>query len=235
MLAQPVIHSTASSIAELVSCAILTPAEVIKQNAQMVDASSKTNATVQTLRKFRSNPLALWRGYTALASRNLPFTALQFPMFERLKEYIKNQRDQQGTRTKTVLESGIITAVSAGTAGSIAAIITTPVDVVKTRIMLAAADTAVKEAEEGSASRKANNGMVDAFGNAGKKLPTRKGSMQIAREIMVESGVKGLYRGGALRAVWTMLGSGLYLGVYESGRTYLANRRGGRIKEDDLL
>lgn len=242
LLAQPVIHSTASSIAELVSCAILTPAEVIKQNAQMVDASSKTNATVQTLRRFRSNPLALWRGYVALAGRNLPFTALQFPMFERLKEAIKTQREKQGTRTNTVLENGVITALSAGSAGSVAAVITTPVDVIKTRIMLAAADNTAREAHHhGAGSKnvasaiKGGNGLVDAMGQAVKKAPARKGSLQIAREIMAENGFKGLWRGGALRAVWTMVGSGLYLGVYESGRTYLANRRGERIREEGLL
>lgn len=208
----------------------------------MVDASSKTNATVQTLQRFRANPLALWRGYTALAGRNLPFTALQFPMFERLKEAIKDHRNKNGTRSNTLLESGLITAVSAGSAGSVAAVITTPIDVVKTRIMLAAADNAVKEASGQEAQTgsvkdaiKKGNGLVDAMGQAAKKPFARKSSMQIAQEIMAESGVKGLWRGGALRGVWTMLGSGLYLGVYESGRIYLANRRGDKINEEDLL
>lgn len=68
----PVIHAFASGTAELVSCAILTPAEVIKQNAQMVRTGANVNATLQTLQRFRSNPLALWRGYAALAGRNLP-------------------------------------------------------------------------------------------------------------------------------------------------------------------
>jgi hypothetical protein len=196
----------------------------------MVDASSKTNATLETLKRFRSNPLALWRGYTALAGRNLPFTALQFPMFERLKEGIKTYRDRNGTRTNTLLESGTITAISAGSAGSIAAVITTPIDVVKTRIMLAAAESA-KDAP----ALKDGKSVVDALGHTLKQKPTHKGSMQIGREIVAEHGVKGLWRGGALRGVWTMIGSGLYLGVYESGRIYLANRRGERVKEEDLL
>ena len=38
-----------------------------------------------------------------------------------------------------------------------------------------------------------------------------------------------------MRAVWTMLGSGLYLGVYESGRIYLAGRREESVKEEDLF
>ena len=240
LLPQPFIHAAASGTAELVSCAILTPAEVIKQNAQMVDNSGangpRVNATLQTMRRFKSNPLALWRGYTALAGRNLPFTALQFPLFERIREEIKKYRDEQGTRTNTVLEGGLITAVSAGTGGSISAVVTTPVDVVKTRIMLAAAESAAQDQKPSKSSKGA---FVDATGKTVQeakqdikemvknvtKPPSRKGSMQIAREIVQEQGTKGLFRGGALRAVWTFVGAGLYLGVYESGRTWLGQRR----------
>lgn len=219
----------------------------------MVDASNgKANATLQTLAKFRSNPLALWRGYTALAGRNLPFTALQFPLFERLREAIKKHREDKGTRTNTLLENGVITAASAGSAGAFAAVVTTPVDVVKTRIMLSAASSAASDQQSSpSSSQKpqTSQGVVDAMGRSVKngkdglksaiqnvsKPVSRKSSMQIAREIIAEKGVvKGLFRGGALRAVWTLIGSGLYLGVYESGRVYLARRRGEDLGDEDL-
>lgn len=258
---QPVIHSLASATAELVSCAILTPAEVIKQNAQMVDNSKggpRVNATLQTLKRFQSNPLALWRGYTALAGRNLPMTAIQFPLFERVRDGIKRYRNERGIRTGSIYESGWITAVSAGSAGSVAAVVTTPVDVVKTRIMLAAAESAGADQKGGGsgsgsgpgpAASSSSNTLVDATGktvqaakeNLKEKVQnvtkpvSNKGSVQIAREIMAESGVKGLFRGGALRGVWTLIGAGLYLGVYESSRVYLASRRGEQLDEDDLM
>ncbi|KAF2002913.1 mitochondrial carrier [Amniculicola lignicola CBS 123094] len=253
----PIIHATASSLAELVSCAILTPAEVVKQNAQMVSSSSPTNATIQTLAKFKSNPLALWRGYTALAGRNLPFTALQFPMFERTKERIKEYRGRRGLTTGTLWESGWITAVSAGGAGTIAAVVTTPVDVVKTRIMLSAVEDAGNEA---AASMSKSNtggsteGLVDAFGksvegsketvkSAAKSLNPllsakqkgKRSAWKIGQEIVAEKGVRGLWRGGALRGVWTFVGSGLYLGAYESGRVFLARRRGEVIDGEEVL
>lgn len=208
------------------------------QDTSHIDGKPKVNATMQTLQKFRSNPFALWRGYTALAGRNLPFTALQFPMFERLKEYIKDSRERKGIRTGTLLEAGTITAISAGTAGSIAAVITTPVDVVKTRIMLAAAESAADDKSSSSSSNQKKGGATAKIANAiGQvaKPPSRKGSMQIAREIVAEKGWVGLWRGGALRAVWTMLGSGLYLGVYECARIYLGTRRGEDLKEEDLF
>jgi solute carrier family 25 S-adenosylmethionine transporter 26 len=239
LLPTPVIHAAASSLAELVSCAILTPAEVIKQNAQMVSSSdSSTNATIQTLRKFQSNPLALWRGYASLAGRNLPFTAMQFPMFERLKQRIKEYRDEKGLTRGTIVESGIITAFSAGSAGAVAAVITTPVDVLKTRIMLSAAEGESSEASSKSGKSGANgkNGLVDALGESVKKSRRgQKGTWQITQEIVKEQGYKGLWRGGALRAVWTFVGAGLYLGAYESGRVYLAARRGEHVDDADLM
>ncbi|KAF2706761.1 mitochondrial carrier protein [Pleomassaria siparia CBS 279.74] len=251
----PMLHAGASSVAELVSCAILTPAEVIKQNAQMVSSGSSTNATLQTLAKFKSNPLALWRGYTALAGRNLPFTALQFPMFERLKVAIRGYRDRRGLTTGTILESGSITAFSAGSAGAIAAVITTPVDVVKTRIMLSAVGDATAEASAApNTAKKGSEGLVDALGKSVESSKAtvksaanslnpllsaeekgKKSGWKIGREIVKEKGFRGLWRGGALRGVWTMIGSGLYLGVYESGRIYLASRRGEHVDEADLF
>ncbi|KAH7095953.1 mitochondrial carrier protein-like protein [Paraphoma chrysanthemicola] len=250
------VHAGASSLAELVSCAILTPAEVIKQNAQMVHSGSPTNATLQTLAKFKSNPLALWRGYTALAGRNLPFTAMQFPMFERLKVAIREYRDRRGLTTGSIYESAWITALSAGSAGAVAAVVTTPVDVVKTRIMLSAVDDAARETShaQSQTNKPKVDGLVDAFGKSveasrdtvksaarsmnpltSAEKKGKKSSWRIGQEIVAEKGVRGLWRGGALRGVWTFIGAGLYLGAYESGRVYLAARRGEKVDEADLL
>jgi solute carrier family 25 S-adenosylmethionine transporter 26 len=142
---------------------------------------------------------------------------MQFPMFEHLKESIKQYRKRTGKFTGGLGETALTTAVSAGSAGSIAAVITTPVDVVKTRIMLSAAP----ESSEANARKEVENAQKQGQSLrkfASKKGVTKKSGLNVAREVMAESGVKGLFRGGTLRAAWTALGSGLYLGVYESGR-----------------
>jgi hypothetical protein len=250
-LPTPVVHGLASGTAELVSCAILTPAEVIKQNAQMVDNSKKdgpkVNATMQTLQRFRSNPFALWRGYTALAGRNLPHTALQFPMFEWIKARVNRYRDEKGIRTHTLLESGMTTALSAGAGGSVAAVITTPIDVIKTRIMLSAAEGGSDKNAKPGIPRNVNEAKDAVMEATGKTVESaKKGvskvvnarqttSYQIGREIYQEHGIKGLFRGGALRGAWTLIGAALYLGVYESGRVYLAQRRGEVVDEKELM
>ncbi|RFU35925.1 hypothetical protein B7463_g391, partial [Scytalidium lignicola] len=234
LIPQPLIHSAASATAELVSCFILTPAEVLKQNAQMIrrpvrSSSSRSavifqpSVTLQALRQFK-RPSQLWRGYTALAARNLPFTALQFPMFEHLKVAFKRYREKRGTYTGSLAQTAMTTAMSAGVAGSIAAVVTTPIDVIKTRIMLSAAN----ESSESAALKKIE--MARKRGEslhtlAMKEGTTKRRGLEVAREVIRDSGIKGLFRGGVLRAIWTALGSGLYLGVYESSRVWLGSQR----------
>lgn len=188
------------------------------------------NATMIAIRKFNS-PTQLWRGYTALAGRNLPFTAMQFPMFEHLRSMIHAYRERNGTATGSMLETGMVTAFSAGSAGSVAAVITTPIDVVKTMIMLSASDGGAS----GNAHQEAAVKDIEALGKDPKvelektkqqaARGGRAGGLAVGREIWRTEGLKGLFRGGALRGLWTALGSGLYLGVYESGRRYLERRR----------
>ncbi|EXJ85961.1 hypothetical protein A1O1_06330 [Capronia coronata CBS 617.96] len=228
-LPQPAIHAVASGTAELVSCAILTPAEVLKQNAQMLSAGTRRSTSLEVLRHFRKHPARLWRGYTALAARNLPFTALQFPAFESLKGYFMKRRQLKkgGQAVDGIFERARITALSAGIAGSGAAWITTPVDVVKTRIMLAAGSG--DDGPKKDLKAKSSNWLLNGVRGTGKS------GFDVAREILKAEGVRGLFRGALLRACWTSIGSGLYLGCYEGGRFYLEDARQETNERDTSL
>ncbi|EHA52886.1 hypothetical protein MGG_05158 [Pyricularia oryzae 70-15] len=226
----PLVHALASGTAELASCAVLTPAEVIKQNAQMIRSNSgssggSTSGKSTSLQAFRMLQSAeggawrrLWTGYTALAARNLPFTAMQFPMFEYVRATIWRQRDDRRRSRKEaggieegqgLLETGLVNGSSAALSGSVAAVLTTPTDVVKTRMMLLAGDQKSSGGGGGSNSSSSNNG-----------------GFRIARDVYRELGVRGLFRGGLFRAGWTALGSGLYLGTYEVAKVWLKGGKG---------
>ncbi|KAE8406161.1 mitochondrial carrier domain-containing protein [Aspergillus pseudonomiae] len=219
-LPTPLIHALSSSLGEMVSCAILTPAEVLKQNAQVLNMNSPTttaaatqSATIHVLAKFRHRPWRLWSGYTALVGRNLPFTGLHFPVFEGVRawlvDYWRGGKNggvvNEGGNEVGVLERAVLTGVAAGVAGTVASVVTTPIDVVKTRVMLGASQEEVKGSE--------------------KTVGKVKGTLAVGREVWREEGVRGLFRGGALRSVWSAFGMSIYLGIYEGGRMYLEKRR----------
>ncbi|GLA08313.1 hypothetical protein AnigIFM60653_009844 [Aspergillus niger] len=237
LLPVPIIHSLSSCTAESVSCFILTPAEVIKQNAQVYTnpnpqpgpndpikkpPSRTTNITLLTLRKFRHRPTSLWSGYTALLGRNLPFTGLNFPVFEYLRGhlsgYLLRRRDGGGNGDGDgdvlgqfgAVQRALITGVSAAVAGTVSSVVTTPVDVVKTRMMLGAGS---------STTSRSGSGDGDGKKKAGASV------WAVGKKVYREEGVRGLFKGGAIRSVWTAISFGVYLCVYEGGRGFLENRR----------
>ena len=85
----------------MASCLVLAPAEVIKQNAQMLQkeshgaAKSGSSTSLQAFRQLAGDGASrrLFTGYTALVARNLPFTALQFPIFEHVRATYWGSRD----------------------------------------------------------------------------------------------------------------------------------------------
>ncbi|KAI0485028.1 mitochondrial carrier domain-containing protein [Xylariaceae sp. FL0804] len=289
-LPQPLQHSAASAAAECASCLVLTPAEVIKQNAQMLQVQRKNeggrgagagagaprggpsssaapsaSTSLQALRQLSSGGTGgnggvgavgrrLLSGYSALVARNLPFTALQFPIFEYMRERVwkgRRQRQQQqqqqqrgggrgerGGDDNGLLETGVVTGASAGLAGSFAALITTPMDVVKTRMMLMAGRDGGRggggggDAVEDANNRTAGRSGAKGHNSSNSNSKSRGGGLAVAREVIAERGVRGLFRGALLRSVWTAVGSGLYLGMYEVAKVWLTR---GREDTDDSL
>ena len=202
------VNSSASALAEMTSCVVLAPAEVIKQNAQMLRQQSQTTAST-SFKAFqqlgsREAPRRLFTGYTALVARNLPFTAMQFPMFEHLRARLWEHRlrDRPDDMPRGMAETGLIAAASASSAGALAAFLTTPSDVVKTRMMLTA-DKGPKETV-----------------------------WVITKKVYLERGVFGFFRGGMFRSGWTAVGSGLYLGTYDAAKLWL--RRDDASSADEV-
>lgn len=203
----------------MASCLVLAPAEVIKQNAQMLRGETSGKGSSTSLRAFRQLAGAgasrrLFTGYTALVARNLPFTALQFPIFEHMRARVWESRGGGDASEPTLVETGLVTGLSAGGAGSVAAFLTTPSDVVKTRMMLSAG----------------SGGDEVAAKMAGKRA--KRGAWTVTQEVYRERGLRGFFRGAALRSGWTMLGSGLYLGTYEMAKLWLKRRKSEEEEEE---
>jgi hypothetical protein len=110
---------TAGFLAETVSCAFWVPVDVVKERMQV---NSSTN--FQNIYKsvgFRG----LYRGYWATLASYGPFSAVYFSLVEALKRRVPAESE------------GLAQSVAmCGTAGAIAAFVTTPLDLVKLRLQV---------------------------------------------------------------------------------------------------
>lgn len=111
------------------------PTEVVKQRAQASQHPSSLASLTHILNQRHSRGLVhvwkeLYRGWSITIIREVPFTIIQFPLWEAMKKYRCNQA---GRKQVTGLEGGLLGSV----AGAVAAGLTTPLDVLKTRMMLA--------------------------------------------------------------------------------------------------
>ncbi|OSS49588.1 hypothetical protein B5807_06269 [Epicoccum nigrum] len=128
-------HMLAASLAEVAACAVRVPTEVVKQRAQAGQHPSSLAALTHILRQRSAHGVGhvwreLYRGWSITIIREIPFTMIQFPLWEALKRW---RQAQTGKSQVSGLEGGLLGSM----AGAVAAGFTTPLDVLKTRMMLA--------------------------------------------------------------------------------------------------
>ncbi|NWV71288.1 SAMC protein, partial [Malurus elegans] len=179
----PATHMVAASLGEVVACLIRVPSEVVKQRAQVSPSSSTLRILSHTL--YHEGIQGLYRGYKSTVLREIPFSLVQFPLWESLK-------DLWSWKQGHVVDSWQ-SAVCGAFAGGFAAAVTTPLDVAKTRIMLAKA---------GSSNARGN--VLAALGG-----------------IWRTQGLSGLFAGVVPRMAAISLGGFIFLGTYEKTRQLL--------------
>ncbi|KAJ7170155.1 mitochondrial carrier domain-containing protein, partial [Mycena filopes] len=146
------------------------PLEIVKIRLQVQGEAAKAEGfapkgAVHIIRQL--GVLGLYKGASACLLRDIPFSAIYFPTYGHLKKDLFNE----GYNGKQL--SFVELLASAGIAGMPAAYLTTPADVVKTRLQV--------EARKGQTNYK---GLTDAF-------------VQIYRE----EGFRALFKGGPARIV----------------------------------
>jgi len=186
-------HMTAASIGEAAACLVRVPTEVVKSKMQTNAAGSSTlSSTLKMVlsekdgRAFASGIFGgLYRGYGITLMREVPFAFIQFPMYERFKiEWGKMQGHDA-----TPLQA----AACGSFAGGIAAAVTTPLDVIKTRLMLGSDKAGVPY----------------------------KGARDVVQRLVNEEGSSVFLSGIQPRVMWISIGGFVFFGAYESYRSIL--------------
>ena len=182
---------------DLASSVVKVPREVVTQNLQTGQYGSGMHAFTSILR--RDGPLGLYRGYVSTALRDIPFMIVMFSVYENVKLY------SGGLLAKYWWCSALAGAASGGLAG----LCTTPVDVVKTRIM--------------------TSGLAELKG-----LGRRKGMWEVGSELVRSEGWRGLMRGAGARSVWWFCVCGVFFPSYEQSKAMLYDGFNHRLHEHEL-
>lgn len=122
----PATHMAAASLGEIAACLVRVPTENVKQK-QQTGIYNSFKATVRGINSTQGFG-GYYRGYGTTVMREIPFAFIQFPIWEKLK---KEWTASQGS---PVL--GWQSALCGSLSGGLAAAVTTPLDVCKTRLML---------------------------------------------------------------------------------------------------
>lgn len=176
----PFIHMAAASCGEIVACLIRVPVEIAKQRRQALLVKSGVSSFEVLCQAFKQEGLrkGVYRGFGTTIMREVPFSFIQFPLWE----YLKLHWEPYTGLPLTPISVSICGAIS----GGIAAGLTTPLDVIKTRIMLA---------------------------EPGSKNSTS--ALKIAKSIFKEKGFRGLFAGFVPRVMWITIGGSIFFGFYD--------------------
>ena len=117
----------AAASAGVTASSIRVPTEVVKSRMQMGQFPSPTVAIRSIIQK--EGVRGLYAGFQSFLVRDIVFDVIEFVSYEQMKTYYM---DKVGRPKLTAVEGSAIGAV----AGALTATFTTPLDVIKTRMML---------------------------------------------------------------------------------------------------
>ena len=170
---------------------VRTPSELLKTRA-MTETDDLQPFLQGDVRRFSSllrneGVGALWTGFGATVLRSIPFEVLRLSCYPIVLEAFS---------ATAASDSGVSGALAGFTASSGAALLTQPLDTIKTSLQL------TREASEWDEAAAATSSQVDRFASA-------------ATTILANGGPAALYRGGLYRAAIAGLGGGITFGTYQ--------------------
>ncbi|CEP61497.1 Mme1p LALA0_S03e04170g [Lachancea lanzarotensis] len=198
---ETVSHLTAGLGGDLVSSVVYVPSEVLKTRLQLQGRYGNPHfnsgynyvnlrnaaATIVKVEGWQT----LFFGYKATLSRDLPFSAFQFAFYEKFRQWAF-RLEQKSQNQDLSISSELLTGAAAG---GLAGILTTPMDVIKTRIQT-----------QMPSGRTAENQQLVRIENS-----LLKGLAAVYKS----EGTLGFFSGVGPRFIWTSVQSSIMLLLYQ--------------------
>lgn len=192
------------ALSRSVSATLVTPLELLRTRLQASHGRSSFTSVLEPLyREVQYHGVGvLWRGLSATLWRDVPFSAIYFTGYEAGK-YMFTGAGLGESQTSTFWhEFGISFGVGA-TSGSIAAFMTHPFDLVKTRLQAESQSTGNQRA-------------------MGLNAPSTSSMFHTLQRILATEGTPGLFRGLAPRLAKVAPSCGIMIGSFEVVGRWLA-------------
>lgn len=185
----------AGALARLGAVTVISPLELVRTKMQSRPLSYGELRVCIRSAVARDGLLSLWRGWGPTVLRDVPFSALYWFNYELVKARLC---EQSGTPQANFSISFTAGAVS----GAIAAILTLPFDVVKTR-------------------RQIQMGEMDTRAVSLKRTTS---TWHMMKEIWAELGYRGLFSGFLPRVIKVAPACAIMISSYEFGKTFFQER-----------
>ncbi|NWJ09160.1 S2539 protein, partial [Crypturellus undulatus] len=181
----------AGALARMGAVTVISPLELIRTKMQSRPLSYRELRVCIRSAVAQDGWLSLWRGWGPTVLRDVPFSALYWFNYELVRAWLCGQ-------ARLDKATFAISFVSGAISGTVAAVLTLPFDVVKTRRQI--------ELGDGEALR----------------APANKSSSTwlLLQRIWAESGTRGLFAGFLPRVIKVAPACAIMISTYEFGKTF---------------
>ncbi|KAK9833663.1 hypothetical protein WJX74_002192 [Apatococcus lobatus] len=186
----PLATGAAGVVATLVNDGVMVPFDVVKQRLQVARSPYKgvTDCIMKMLRYEGVG--AFYRSFRTTIVMNVPFTAVHFATYESAKTAMARWAGREQEE-----ETLLVQLLAGGTAGGVAAGVTTPLDVVKTRLQLQGVHS-------------------PQHYNTSAMIP-------VLKRIMAEEGQRALWSGLKPRILFHVPAAAICWGTYETSKSIM--------------
>lgn len=200
--------AAAGSSARLVAATAVAPFELARTQIQAIPQNMRGSYFHELNSLVRTDGLAaLWRGLAPTLWRDVPFSAIYWASYDRIGKAIAENRDMAGKNARLVKAF-----VSGLCAGAIAAIFTTPFDVVKTRRMV---DRYVGNKSRQTTATAASSSATAAATTTAEYHLAKASTFEIVAHIASNEGFLALFSGALPRLLKVAPACAIMIGTYE--------------------
>ncbi|KAL5550745.1 hypothetical protein UlMin_000921 [Ulmus minor] len=183
-------HAASGVFTTVASDAVITPMDMVKQRLQLKSSAYKGVGDCVKRVLIEEGIGAFYASYRTTVVMNAPFTAVHFSTYEAAKKGLMEVSPESASGDETL----VVHATAGAVAGALAAVLTTPLDVVKTQLQ--------------------------CQGVCGCERFSSSSIGDVIRSVVIKEGYNGMMRGWIPRMLFHAPAAAICWSTYEASKTF---------------